>query len=357
MRERVKWVDVAKFFGIFAIFLGHFSQSGRFVGFVFSYHVPLFFFLSGCMSNYDKENNFRKFAFKKFKNIMIPFYVFSVVAILVTTIREPIYAIDLNNFIKCIIKGNVRNTFIAASLWFLSCLFIMELIFKLIKYLKNRILIFTICVGLYFIAIKLINPIPIITPHWLYNLDSALYYIIYYAIGYVMYPVIASLFNMDNILKKILFIFTGVLSLLYSICLFMGTELIISSMIKLPIINNFSLVIVAYCLIWFNLILSKLFENIVLFNNIGKSTLYLCCNEYIIEVLIFDFLATFGLNVILSNPLQVFILVMVIFVIAIKFIIPIEKLIAKNIKDFIEKLKVDNKTNFENNKMETNKEC
>ena len=67
MKKRVEWIDIAKFLGIFAIYLGHFGDSaGHAFTFVFAFHVPLFFFLSGCMSNYDNETNIFRFVWKKF---------------------------------------------------------------------------------------------------------------------------------------------------------------------------------------------------------------------------------------------------------------------------------------------------
>ncbi len=43
-RKVYKYIDVAKFFGIFAIYLGHLGNAvGPFCSFVFRFHVPLFF--------------------------------------------------------------------------------------------------------------------------------------------------------------------------------------------------------------------------------------------------------------------------------------------------------------------------
>lgn len=81
-RERVKWVDAAKFLGILAIYVGHFAgAAGKSYLYVFAYHVPLFFFLSGCMMNYDKDSNPGKFIFRKFRTIMVPFWLFSAISI------------------------------------------------------------------------------------------------------------------------------------------------------------------------------------------------------------------------------------------------------------------------------------
>lgn len=48
MKTRYEWVDCLKFWGILAIYIGHFgSNAGKLYEFVFLYHVPLFFFSAG----------------------------------------------------------------------------------------------------------------------------------------------------------------------------------------------------------------------------------------------------------------------------------------------------------------------
>jgi len=131
MRERVKWIDTAKFLGIFAIFLGHFGDAAGFgYAFVFRYHVAFFFLLSGCMSNYDKEP-FGKFFVKKLKSIMIPFWFFCFLAIVVQVLQNSLGFDSVKTYTLLVLKGAIRNTFFAGALWFLTCLFVMEIVFKL----------------------------------------------------------------------------------------------------------------------------------------------------------------------------------------------------------------------------------
>jgi len=55
-KERINYLDVAKFIGIFCIYLGHFgTYAGAAYPFVFTFHVPLFFFLSGCSETMSRE--------------------------------------------------------------------------------------------------------------------------------------------------------------------------------------------------------------------------------------------------------------------------------------------------------------
>ena len=61
---RHDWVDALKFLGIFAIYLGHLGVgAGKLYPFVFSYHVPLFFFAAGFFT--IKKNDLSIFDYIK----------------------------------------------------------------------------------------------------------------------------------------------------------------------------------------------------------------------------------------------------------------------------------------------------
>lgn len=46
--KRIEWLDTLKLIVIFYIYLGHLGKdAGKLYPFVFSFHVPLFFFISG----------------------------------------------------------------------------------------------------------------------------------------------------------------------------------------------------------------------------------------------------------------------------------------------------------------------
>ena len=67
--SRIKWIDVARCFGIFAIFLGHYgAAAGNAYTWVFTHHVPLFFLISGCMESLNNRNSIRKTIHRVGKN-------------------------------------------------------------------------------------------------------------------------------------------------------------------------------------------------------------------------------------------------------------------------------------------------
>ena len=47
LKERVKWIDYAKAFAIFFVVIGHVDTGNYFTDWIYSFHMPLFFFLSG----------------------------------------------------------------------------------------------------------------------------------------------------------------------------------------------------------------------------------------------------------------------------------------------------------------------
>ena len=105
-RERIRWMDVAKLIGIFAIYIGHLgSAAGNTYSYVFAFHVPLFFLISGCMESLSGEIGLReygKYVLKKVKTILLPFYLFVLLSVYV-------YAVLNNSGAREIVKNLVRG--------------------------------------------------------------------------------------------------------------------------------------------------------------------------------------------------------------------------------------------------------
>lgn len=334
MTERIKWIDTAKFLGIFAIYLGHFAESaGLAYNFVFAYHVPLFFFLSGCTSNYDSETGFKKYICKKTKKIMVPFWMFSLLSIVLHIIINNDNMQSTIGMFFTVIKGNIRNTFFAASLWFLSCLFVMEILFKLLRYIKYKSVI--VIVGLIFLWIseRVITPSPIQTPHWIYNIDSALYYIIFYICGYVFYPYISRLFYLNTTAKKICFFIGGSILLGYAFCLFEGYDWLFIWLGKYSSLGILLPILRAMLLIGINLFVARLIEEVQVLCDIGKNSLYLCGNEFIVKQLVNAVFAVFSLEINLPTPMVTYLYTLFLIVIVYRCLIPLEKGIVCKIRE------------------------
>lgn len=331
MQSRIKYLDVAKCIGIFCIFLGHFGESaGLAYSFVFSFHVPLFFFLSGCTESIGSEMPWHQYIWKNVKNILIPFYIFAIASVMVQTVCNNTYTQIIPNLIL-VLKGCVRNRFFASGLWFLSCLFVVKMAFFVLrKALKWKALVLVACVALYCVAQLVITPAPIVKPHMLYNVDSACYYIIFYALGYYCFGMVRNLLNLDSTGKKAVCTVLGVISFGFAGTLFFGKN-VLSVLGDHTVVQLVTAVLGPMLVIVGVMILSKIMESADLLVNIGKDTLFLCGSEYIVKLLVSICLQTVGLKIVLSNPIAAYLYTFALLVLCHKVLVPIEKGVFKKL--------------------------
>ena len=70
-KERIEWIDVARGIAILLVILGHSLEMGIMVRMcIYSFHVPLFFVLSGFFYKYGA---FLPFLWKNVRQILIPY--------------------------------------------------------------------------------------------------------------------------------------------------------------------------------------------------------------------------------------------------------------------------------------------
>ena len=204
MNNRIKYLDVAKFIGIFCIYLGHFENSaGNAYPFVFAFHVPLFFFVSGMVENLSADISFGKYLVKNIKNLLIPFYLFALMSLLVSTIAYDAHTAIILNLIK-ILQGCIRGQYFASSLWFLTCLFVVKNVFFVFrKVCKFTWLNLLLCAALHCVSGVLLDP-ERMAAHYMayYNINSACYDIIFYALGYYCFGPLQNLLDWQKSGRK-----------------------------------------------------------------------------------------------------------------------------------------------------------
>lgn len=137
MKERIPWIDVARGIGIILVVYGHSLSSHSFRYLIYAFHMPLFFFLSGLVFTYRKEQSLVAFLKKNAKAILLPYVIFALISLGLWIIdKEPSQTEILKQFLS-IFYGNGNNYLLAFNniLWFLPCLFLT----RLGMYLINRV--------------------------------------------------------------------------------------------------------------------------------------------------------------------------------------------------------------------------
>ena len=156
IKGRLHYFDTAKGIGIFLVLLGHLQGNWFFslspyilplCTWIFSFHIPLFFLISGMLIRYkdDPAKDLKTLFLKRFKGIMIPYFWFSFFYLLVV-----LYSL-LTGFIKpqsfFIQVWYVLGMYGMNVLWFLPALFFGEMLFLLLRSrFSDKILPFAILI-------------------------------------------------------------------------------------------------------------------------------------------------------------------------------------------------------------------
>jgi fucose 4-O-acetylase-like acetyltransferase len=308
--DRIAWVDVFKFFGIWAIYIGHFGdKGGRVYPFVFAYHVPMFFCAAGFFAIRSLKDEPLPFVKKKTLQLMVPYVFFSVFALIVFVLLNDWNILQAKDAAISAVLG-IRNRVFAGSLWFIPCLYFMMIgDYFIRKLFKLQWLVLTVAIGLFIVTQTLLPHNPALAPSWFMNLDSALYFYIYYVLGAVLFPY----FIQDSITTRQRII-TGTLiamALAITTLTYFQTSYWLFEKITAPFpaIANFKLaapiydVGIALTIIYVNIWVAKCSSRIPLLSELGRETLVFCGTEDVTKNVLSESLTIFNLKLRLISPL------------------------------------------------------
>ena len=142
--SRINWIDSLKLIGMFYIYLGHLgNDAGKLYLFVFSFHVPLFFFISGIVFKGSRTKNDLLLNTKKtFLSIIVPYIAFSLIGVTFLVIKNQIPAEEVSKMLRECFRG-IRNNVPLGSLWFLPCLFVVIIYHSVLEVIfKRKLVIF-----------------------------------------------------------------------------------------------------------------------------------------------------------------------------------------------------------------------
>ena len=167
MSERNASIDIAKGIGIILVVFGHnwiiAHDHGELFRIIFSFHMPLFFFLSGAVLHHDTA--FKDFLAFKIDALLKPFFV---VLAAWGLARIVLSGIDARTYLLGMLYGT-GNTIEWVPLWYLPHLFLAILlawiILRLTNYLRPGLLLPVFCASI-------LLALGIITAHFCAGLDA-----------------------------------------------------------------------------------------------------------------------------------------------------------------------------------------
>lgn len=135
MNKRITYLDTAKGILILLMLIGHIWNEGYAHDFIYVFHMPAFFIISG-MTSRPKEisiRGFGKYLFSRFKALLIPYLCFEIYAIAADMICNGIY-LNIKGYSYQILTLRLFN----GPLWFLMVMFFSGILFFFLQGLKSR---------------------------------------------------------------------------------------------------------------------------------------------------------------------------------------------------------------------------
>lgn len=190
--KRLSWLDVGKGLGILLVIFAHTELPYEIKKYIYTFHVPLFFFLSGYLFSSDNLP-FKTFFTKKFKGLIVPYLWFSLITYLWLVLK---FIVGLTGDAKVdILYAPILGTFYAirdsagsihnGTLWFVACLVCVELLFFLFIQMSRgnvktlSLMLFVSSIIGYTYSIYIAKPLP-------WSIDAALSAVVFYGIGYLL---------------------------------------------------------------------------------------------------------------------------------------------------------------------------
>jgi acyltransferase len=145
--QRIYWIDNLKALAIFLMILGHTNNSKAYIQgllvYIYSFHMPLFFFISGLTFNPRKYQSLKEIITRKSATLLLPYFFFSLLGYGLFLINEYHY-FSFYSFFSALFRIVHGDTDLLAfafdgPLWFLPCLFLVEIECYIISFFKKRV--------------------------------------------------------------------------------------------------------------------------------------------------------------------------------------------------------------------------
>lgn len=135
MQQRKDYIDYAKAIGIFLVVLAHTPLKNEVSDWIYVFHMPLFFYLSGFLFDFKRYPDYKRFIVRRFHQLVIPYFLINLLTYLIWFLVLRHYGADsetniawyqpIVGFLLCNGSEMIHNV----PLWFLLCLFIVEIFY------------------------------------------------------------------------------------------------------------------------------------------------------------------------------------------------------------------------------------
>ena len=273
--KRIVWLDYGKAVAIYLVVLAHTAIYKPVESFIYTFHMPFFFFMSGYLFSFEKYPSYSLFLKKRFKQLIIPYLILNIMTYLLWFFILRKVGDDANETVGVFspliaaVTVNAKAMVHDVPLWFLAALFLVENLYYLLYKDKRYNVIVTAILFLLAVMNNYFNPVRL--P---FCIDISLVAILFYRLGCVLRE------KGDKIFKPYLF----VLSVIVTVVVF-----ILNGKVSMHtnFYNNIFLFVLggvagSYFMSYICMMLQKLCGERKLVRNIAKETLLICAFHLIV---------------------------------------------------------------------------
>lgn len=260
--------DIAKGIGVLLVVVGHLpGLPFPLLVWIFSFHVPLYFFISGLFVKKDNSEPFSVALKKNLKGLLLPYCVFSLVFILLDVlIRDPFSSPKLE--VKLFLTGQGGY----AVLWFFFVLFMERLILDILKRIVKKRVLLSLIYLCFVIAGFLLHRLFFFNS---FKIATILYASGFYYLGFLMKdtPLFQKLTDKRRWYLIPLYLAADILGTFVLVRLY-GNTMDLNSATSYDILLNYA---TAFAGIFFTLMISKLLAGNLIgkaFEYVGRNSLY-----------------------------------------------------------------------------------
>ncbi len=187
MQQRIDSIDGAKALGIFLVIYAHTMLWKPLQDWIYVFHMPLFFFISGYLFSFARHQQKRSFIRQRFHRLMVPYFAINLVTYLFWLFVARHVgsghdgAVSPLMPLKAALLGNGPMMLHDVPLWFLMCLFVVEIGYYALCHNKSRTtrICITAAIALLGFANSQYNPVTL--P---FSLGTAMVALVFYSLGH-----------------------------------------------------------------------------------------------------------------------------------------------------------------------------
>lgn len=179
MKTRIQWIDIAKGLGIVLVIIGHSGAPDIIRKYIYGFHMPLFFIISGYLYNTPKNGRLKELIIKKSRCYLMPYFILCTINLALNIFCESLSIrgnelwLSTAKHILGILIGVSTNNLMpnCTPLWFLPCIFLSTLyLYFLLTFKKKPVQILMCLCGLCIVSLlRFIN-----APQLPWHFDTAI---------------------------------------------------------------------------------------------------------------------------------------------------------------------------------------